>query len=86
MIHSLAGGNIGNEIYSNFALVEVLEGEFKGSKAWYITKINLKQEDVVVVPYGSNNVKAKIVRVDKNVSSFSSPIPIKKAKQVIKKV
>ena len=27
MIHSLAGGNIGNEIYSNFAFVEILEGE-----------------------------------------------------------
>jgi len=30
--------------------------------------------------------KAKVVRVDKNVSSFSSPIPIKHAKTIIKKL
>lgn len=87
MIHSLAGGNIGKEIFSNFAFVEIIEGENVGKKYWYITKIiDLKSEDIVLVPYGISLVKARVIRVDKNVSSFSSPIPIKRAKQIIKKV
>ena len=87
MIHSLAGGNIGKEQYFNFAFVEILEGENKGRKAWYIANIiGLKQEDVVLVSFYNLETKAKVVRVDKNVSSFSSPIPIKHAKTIIKKL
>ena len=87
MIHSLAGGNIGKEQYLNFALVEILDGVFKGDKAWYISKIlGLKAEDEVLVSYSNNQVKAKVIRVDKNVSSFASPVPVKKAKVIIKKI
>lgn len=87
MIHSLAGGSLGKEIYSNFAFVEILEGENIGKKAWYISKImGLKAEDLVLVSYFNLEVKAKVIRVDKNVSSFASPIPIKKAKAIIRKI
>ena len=87
MIHSLAGGNIGNEQYFNFAFVEILEGENKGIKAWYISKIwGLKADDVVLVPHTNKDVRAKVIRVDKNVSSFVSPVPIKKAKTIIKRI
>ena len=86
MIHSLAGGRLGKEQYLDFALVELVEGEYAGAKAWYISKIGLKQGDCVIVPYKTSNFKAKIIRIDKNVSSYASPIPVKMAKQIIKKV
>ena len=87
MIHSLAGGNLGKEQYFNFAFVEILEVENKGKKFWYISKIlGLKKDDIVLVPFFNIEVQAKVIRVDKNVSSYSSPIPIKKAKVIIRKI
>ena len=86
MIHSLAGGNLGNEQYLDFALVEIVDGKNVG-KFWYKTKLRgLNIGDIVLVEFGREKVKAKVVRVDKNVSSFASPIPIKKAKEIIKKL
>ena len=86
MIHSLAGGNIGKERYLDFALVEIIEELFSGDKVWYISKQGLKQGDVVLVPLRGKNVKAKILRIDKNVSSYLSPVPIRLAKEIIRKV
>ena len=85
MIHSLAGGNLGNERYLDFALVEIIEGAFVASKAWYISRAGVNLGDEVLVSYRGLNVKAKVLRIDKNVSSYSSPIPVKSAKQIIKK-
>ena len=87
MIHSLAGGNIGKEQFYDFAFVEILEGENQGKKAWYISKLfGLKKDDVVLVPFLNVEVKAAVIRVDKNVSSYASPVPTKKAKTIIKKI
>ena len=87
MIHSLAGGNIGKEQYFNFAFVEILDGAYKGSKAWYISKVfGLKAEDIVLVSFNNIETKARVIRVDKNVSSFASPVPVKRAKTIIKKI
>jgi len=89
MIHSLAGGNLGNHQILDFAKVKLLEGVRKGDVCFYISKISdLKEGDTVVVPYGLNNnlLKAKVLRVDKNVSSFAAPIPVKRAKEIFKKV
>ena len=86
MIHSLAGGNIGKERYFDFALVDILDLPHKGDKVWYISKIGIKQGDGVLVPLRGQIVKAKVLRVDKNVSSYSSPVPVKLAKEIIKKV
>ena len=89
MIHSMAGGELGNQEFLDFAKVQLLEGVRKGDICFYISKISgLKIDDVVLVPYGVNNnlIKAKILRIDTNVSSFTSPIPIKKAKEIYKKV
>lgn len=89
MIHSLAGGELGNHQILDFAKVELLEGIRKGDICFYISKVSdLKAGDEVVVPFGVNNnlIKAKVLRIDKNVSSFSAPVPIKKAKEIFKKV
>lgn len=86
MIHSLAGGNIGKEKYYNFAKVEIMESESTGEKYWYISKLGINVNDEVVVPLKGRIVKGKVLRIDKNVSSYSSPIPTKLAKEIIKKV
>ncbi len=86
MIHSMAGGDIKNLRYADFVKVEILEGESVGSKFFYLSIDGVIEGMVVLVPVGVNNVptKAKVLRVDKNVNSQVSPVPIKCAKSVIK--
>ena len=86
MIHSLAGGTLGKEKLLDFALVEILDEQFKGNKFWYLSKAGLKQGDNVWVFLKGVQTKGKILRIDKNVSSYASPIPLKMAKEIIKKV
>lgn len=88
MIHSLAGGNLGKVKFADFAKVQLLEGSNKNEIYWYVTKITLIENDVVLVPFGKNNalVKARVLRVDKNVSSQVSPIPFSHAKEVYNKI
>ena len=89
MIHSMAGGELRGEDYNDFAKVEILEGEQSGKSFWYITTIfDMQVGDKVLVPVG--NIKmgtlGKVVRIDKNVSSFCSPVPTKRARYVLRKV
>lgn len=88
MIHSLAGGSIKPLKINNWSKVELLEGVSKGQIFWYITNIDLAPGDLVLVPLGSLNslYKARVLRVDKNVSAYSSPIPQSRAKYVYSKV
>lgn len=88
MIHSLAGGDIKKIKVNDFAKVELLEGLSKGGIFWYISKIeDLKEGDIVLVPFGKYDAltKAKVLRVDKAVSSQISPIPTGHAKEVYSK-
>ena len=89
MIHSLAGGDVRDIRYCDFAKVQILEGVHTGDIFWYITEVKgLKAQDKVIVPLGASNIEtlAVVLRVDKNVSAYSSPVPVKRAKKVIKKV
>jgi len=86
MIHSLAGGRIGNEQYLDIAFVELLEGVNKGAKTYYKSIKNLAVEDIVLVSYNEEKIKAKVIRIDKNISSYSCPIPVRRLKEIIKKV
>jgi len=87
MIHSLAGGNLGNVRYLDFVKVEILDSPFSGGIYWYTTKLkDLEPKDIVLVPLESKQLKAKVLRVDKNVSSFASPVPVNRAKSIIKKI
>ena len=89
MIHSMAGGRLGKVEYNDFAKVRLLEGECQGMAFFYISKITLlKAGDEVLVPVGASNVMTKgvVERVDKNVSSQCSPVPVKKAKMISKKL
>ena len=85
MIHSLSGGVLNENKSFDFAKVQFLTGEI----FWYITNIdNLKVDDMVLVPFGKTNrqLKAKVLRIDKNVSASCSPVPIKIAKEIICKL
>lgn len=87
MIHSMAGGMLGKVEYSDFAKVEILQGNMEGKLLWYKSTIsNLKVGDEVIVPLDrfNINVLGKVVRIDKNVSSQASPVPFSKAKSIIK--
>ena len=89
MIHSMAGGKLGNVEYNDFAKVRISEGENQGQAFFYITKIiGLKVGDRVLVPLGIANDKVEgvVERIDKNVSSQSSPVSVKRAKAIIKKI
>ena len=89
MIHSMAGGKIGRLEYNDFAKVRILEGEENGKAFFYITKIfGLKAGDKVLVPVGVLNTltMGEVERIDKNVSSQCSPVPVKRAKEVMKKL
>ncbi len=90
MIHSLAGGDMRfNNLY-DIIKVEILEGMNQGDKNWFLgnASLNLKDGDIVIVPLGRNETftKAKVLRVDKNVPEHNFPIPIKRMKEVIRKV
>lgn len=89
MIHSEAGGKIRGESYYDFVKVEILEGEQSGKHFWYIIEnLDVQVGDLVLVSVGvvKMGTKAKVVQIDKNVSSFSSPISVKHAKFVLRKV
>lgn len=82
MIHSLAGGLVKGPKYYDFAKVEIKdEGAF-----WYENPFPfLEVGSLVTVPFGKNDtlVQGVIVRIDKSVSSYSAPIPIKHAKKIV---
>lgn len=89
MIHSLAGGELRGEDFQDYVKVEILEGDFKGKKLWFLCSLlDLKKGDNVLVQVG--NVKmgtlGRVVEINNNVSSFASPVPTKKAKWVLRKI
>ena len=86
MIHSMAGGEIGQTTFDDYAKVKLLpplDGIF-----WYKTILyDLKVGDIVFVPFGNSNqlVQGEILKIDKSVSSKNSPVPSKRAKYVFSK-
>ena len=89
MIHSLAGGKIQDVQNSDYAKVQLTQGNLAGKIFWYKTKIaDLKVGDDVIVPFGPDNMRVagKVVKIDKNVSSQVSPIPAKRAKEIVRKI
>lgn len=83
MIHSCAGGVVRDKKYFDFAKVEILS---TGRIGWYICNVPLLQVgDIVVVPSGRNGDKerAKVLRIDRNVSEQVAPVPTKSAKEIL---
>ncbi len=87
MIHSLAGGDIRGEQFYDFAKVELLDSANAHDIRWYTFSIfDLQVGDIVVVPNGYLTAKAKVLQINKNVSSFSAPISPKRAKEILYKI
>ena len=85
MIHSLSGGILREKKKYDFAKVEILSDYYTGVY-WYISNIkNLKENDIVLVPFknGEITLKAKVLRVDKNILEDCAPISVKRAKEII---
>ena len=82
MIHSLSGGILSENSLVDFAKVETTEGTF-----WFnSTGFKLNIGDNVLVPLNGNTLQGKVIRVDKNLSPQVTPIPLKHAKKIIKKI
>lgn len=84
MIHSCAGGVVHDKKHFDFAKVEILDTH---EPKWYICNLPLvKAGDIVVVPYGKDNqeVRAKVLRIDKDVSEQVSPVPTRHAKEILR--
>lgn len=88
MIHSLAGGVLKDKKVFDFAKVEILDDYYSGV-FWYISKIkSLKENDIVLVPFKNGDLllKAKVLRVDKNVREDCAPVSVKRALEITKKL
>ncbi len=88
MIHSLSGGIMKEKRTFDFAKVEILDDYYSGT-FWYISNIRgLKENDVVLVPFknGDITLKAKVLRVDKNIKEDCAPLPIKRMGTIISKI
>lgn len=84
MIHSMAGGDIKQLSYADYAKVEILDGDLSGKNLWFKSPFfDLKVGDVVLVET-DGKVKGKIVRIDKNVSSQIAPQSLKNSRSIIK--
>lgn len=87
MIHSLAGGVIKDLGIYDFAKVEFLEGENAGGIGWYINPfIQLQVNDIVLVPFGvgSKLVRARVLKIERNVNEQVAPISVKRAREIFK--
>lgn len=88
MIHSLAGGSLQQLKVQDFVKVEILQGVNIGGIYWYLSCGNENVGDTVIVPIGKYNerVRARVIRIDKNISAQVAPVPLKIAKRVIQVV
>ncbi len=88
MIHSLAGGKLRDIEYADFVKVQIIDKD-PPQIYWYTTDIiDLKIGDKVLVPYGANNilVEGVIQKIERNLNSQNAPMPIRRTKQIVKKI
>ena len=84
MIHSLSGGVIRD--YGSFVFVKVVFEENPERPYWYISEFEVEEGDTVTAPLGGEVKRAKVVRVEDNVSGQVTPIPLRSAKKLIAKI
>lgn len=79
----MSGGVIREKKFCDFAKVKTETDQI----CWFVSTIfDLKVGDWVVVSFGKEKVKAQVLRIDKNVSEQMSPIPMKRAKEILQKL
>ena len=85
MIHSMSGGVLSE--YGTYTFVKV---KFEGDDRpyWYVCDFDVSEGDRVSAPFGAGGMgkPATVLRVEQNVSGQVSPIPIKRAKKLLRKL
>ena len=85
MIHSMSGGVLSE--YGTYTFVKV---KFDDDERpyWYVCDFDVVEDDRVSAPFGAGNSgkPATVLRVEHNVSGQVSPIPIKRAKKLLRKL
>ncbi|MCH5156027.1 MAG: hypothetical protein J1F69_05405 [Clostridiales bacterium] len=84
MIHSMSGGILSE--YGTYTFVKV---KFDGDERpyWYVCDFDVREGDRVQAPFGAGGTKeACVLRVEQNVSGQVAPIPIKRAKKLLRKL
>lgn len=84
MIHSMSGGVLSE--FDNHTFVKVTFDDAP-TPYWYVTDFEVSVGDRVLAPFGAYGGKAAtVVRVEENVSGQVAPVPVKRAKKLIKKL
>lgn len=85
MIHSLSGGVLSEDGYHTVVKVKF----FGEDKVGYFLCDDFRVsvgDKVVVESLGCGTEEGEVLRVDKNVSEKCSPVPVKRARKVLKKL
>lgn len=87
MIHSLSGGVLDGDGYHTIVKVDV---DFRGEKrvGFYVCdEFRVAVGDKVIVETRDGNAaEGEVLKVDKNVSEKCSPVPVKRALKILKKL
>lgn len=85
MIHSLSGGIIKD--YGSYVFVKVVFDDAP-TPYWYVSDFDVEPGDRVSAPKGRANTPtaATVVKVESNVSGQVTPVPLKSAKRLLKKL
>ncbi|MBD5132482.1 MAG: hypothetical protein HDT28_07860 [Clostridiales bacterium] len=83
MIHSMSGG-----VLSEYDSLTFVKLQFDGEQApyWYITELEVDEGDRVLAPFGVAGLgkEATVIKVERNVSSQVAPVPVKRAKRILR--
>lgn len=83
MIHSMSGGVLDEYGVYTFAKVRI-DGEER--PYWFVCEFDAEEGDRVLAPMGGAGKPATVLRIENNVSGQVAPVPIKRAKALIKKL
>ena len=80
MIHSMAGGVLGDQGVHTFVKVEI-----GGAPYWYLAPVRVAAGDKVVVPFGreGRRVTAQVLRTE-DCTAQTAPVPLGRAKSIIR--
>ncbi len=80
MIHSMAGGVLGDQSVHTFAKVEA-----EGVPCWYLAPMRVAAGQKVVVPFGreGRRVTAVVLRTEDHTAQ-TAPVPLSRAKSIIR--
>ena len=80
MIHSMAGGVLGDQEVHTFAKVEA-----EGASGWYLAPMRVAAGQKVLVPVGSGGRRAEgVVLRTENCTAQTAPVPLRRARRILR--